>query len=145
MEPQLKESLHQYLAISNSDLLIHLQEKSRLNDYLEEKVASVTPLMDQLLEEDTPVYIVEERCMHALTFDLQPSTFSFLKTILEEEFEAEHEKMKKHGLLTTEVINMAAAYDSVFQTFGLTSGNEQDRYLRYAITGAIRQYLDGGD
>jgi hypothetical protein len=142
MQQTLMEKLHQFLVENNIDLLISLQLKSKVSSYLKNKVDSISPLLDDLLAENTPAYIIEERCMQELTKDLRPSRFNYIRAILEEEFEMNFNSLVESGILTYELINLINACKPVFETVGFTEVNENDRGLRYAIVGAIKEYFE---
>jgi hypothetical protein len=72
MKEILINKLHQYISQNNPDILLPLEEKSAVTEYLTNKVSSVDALLKQL--EGQPEYIVEESCLDALTQDLKPST-----------------------------------------------------------------------
>ena len=80
--------------------------------------------------------------MDELTKVLCPSKFNYLISILEEEFAPTYYRLKESGLLTYELMNLIGSCTPVFETFGFSLGNENNRYLRYAITGAVKEYLE---
>lgn len=142
MQAVLIEKLHGFIIHNNLDLLISLQQEGKVTSYLKDKVATADTLLSQLQSEDTPPYIIEEQCLEFLTKDLRPSKFNYLAVALEEDFEADYQRFKESGILTYEIINLIEACTPVFETLGFTSDNEDDRHLRYAVTGAIKEYLD---
>jgi len=142
MQETLIVKLHQYIVDNNLDLLITLQEKGNVESYLKEKVLSIDTLFLELIAEDVPAYLIEESCMDALTQDLRPSKYNFLTAVLEEEFESDYIRLKENGTLSFEVINLIESCNSVFETIGFTKDNENDRQLRYAIIGAVSEYLE---
>ena len=142
MQETLIVKLRQYIFENNLDLVIALQEKNNVESYLKEKVLSVETLLTQLLIEDVPGYIVEERCMDILTQDLRPSKFNYLNSVLEEEFENNYLRLKRNGTLSYEVINLIELCNPVFESIGFTEGSENDRHLRYGITGVIKEYFE---
>lgn len=142
MQAVLIEKLHGYIIHNNLDLLISLQQEGKVSSYLQEKVATANDLLSQLQSLNTPPYIIEEQCLEFLTKDLRPSKFNYLLAALEEDFETDYQRFKESGILTYEVINLIEACASVFETLEFTSASEDDRHLRYAITGAIKEYLD---
>lgn len=141
MQELLIRKLIDYIKESNPDLLVTLQEENRVTDYLQENVASVDGLINELLTANTAPSVIEELCMEELTRPLRPSRFLYIKRILEEEFPKEFEKLHSNGLLTTELINMISACDSVFDELQFSEANEDDRTLRYAVTGTVHEYL----
>lgn len=142
MQEILKEKLWTYIVHNNPDLMLNLQKDFSVTGYLEMKVFNVQPLVSQLLAEKNPEYIIEALCMQELTKDLLPSKFNYISNILENEFTQDFLRIKESGLLTYEIINLINESETVFETLGFTEVNEQDRMLRYAITGTIRQYME---
>jgi hypothetical protein len=142
MQAVLISKLHDYLVHNNPDLLISLQQEGKVSDYLAEKVATTDTLLNQLQSENTPAYIIEEQCLELLTADLRPSKFNYLLSVLADDFETEHNGFIEAGILTYEIINLIGICTPVFETMGFTSDNEDDRHLRYAITGVVKEYLE---
>ena len=142
MQEKLKEKLRTYIGRNNADLMLNLQQDFSVTSYLEEMVNGIQSLASQLLVENKPGYIIEELCMEELTNDLRPSKFNYIRSVLEDEFEKDFLRIKESGLLTYEIANMISESETVFETLGFTEVNEQDRILRYAIAGMIRQYLE---
>ena len=142
MQEILKEKLWTYIVRNNADLMLNLQQDFSVTSYLEEMVNGIQSLASQLLVENKPGYIIEELCMEELTNDLRPSKFNYIRSVLEDEFEKDFLRIKESGLLTYEIANMISESETVFETLGFTEVNEQDRILRYAIAGMIRQYLE---
>jgi len=141
MHQQLIPKLHAYLVQNHLDLLISLQEDHRLTSYLNTKVASVREFYDALAEEKRPAYVIEALCLEELTRDLRPSRFNYMKNLLEEEFEAEYLRMRESGILTYEVINLIGACEPIFEVFGFSEDNEDNKELRYAVMGMIAEYM----
>ena len=142
MQELLKTRLNTYLIDNNLDLFIALQQEGRVDSYLRDKVATAEDMLDRLLSDGTPAYIIEEQCLEFLTEDLRPSRFNYLLKVLEEDFEAVYQQFREAGILTYETINLIEACAPVFETMGFTSDNEEDRQLHHAITGAVKEYLD---
>jgi hypothetical protein len=142
MQELLIRKLHEYIRDNNPDLLLTLQEENRVTDYLHENVASVDGLLNQLLAENKAPSVILELCLEELTKPLRPSRFNYIKAILEEEFPRDYERFDNSGLLTNELINMIAACDTVFDELNFSDENEDDRTLRYAVTGSVHEYLN---
>ncbi len=142
MQEVLIKKLFQYISDNNPELLITLQNETGVSNYLKEKVAAISPMLDALLATDTPAYLIEEHCMDELTKELRPSKFNYLISILEEEFEADYYRLQDNGILTYEVINLIEVCKPVFEIFGFSEENESDMHLHYAITGALQEYLE---
>lgn len=142
MQEILLRKLHDYIRDNNPDILITLEEENRITDYLQENVASVDSLVNQLLAENKPPSVIEEVCMAALTKQLKPSRFNYLKVLLEEEFPKDFERLQDSSILITELINMITVCDTVFDELRFSETNEDDRTLRYAVIGEVHEYLN---
>ena len=144
MTNSLKNKLHTYLVQNNPDVLVILQGRSNVTSFLEEKVNALGGLPEQLLAEGKPTYIIEEICMDELTKGLRPSRYNYLLSLLENDFQTEYSRWQESGVLTYEIINLLQTCNLVFDSLKFTDENEDDRMLRYAIIGTIRQYLIEG-
>jgi macrodomain Ter protein organizer (MatP/YcbG family) len=121
--------------------MFSLQEGYSVTRYLEEKVSAVMPMMEQLLDKGRPPYIIEELCLDAMTEELRPSRYQYIRSVIEEEFNADYQRMKESGTLTYEVVNLIETCKSIFNEFDFNSENEENRHLRYAIIGQVHDYL----
>lgn len=141
MQSMLKEKLWAYTVHNNPDLMFSLQEDYSVTRYLEEKVNAVMPMVDQLLGEGRPPYIIEELCLNAMTEELKPSRYQYIRSVIEEEFNGDYVRMKENGTLTYEVVNLIETCKGIFSDFDFNSENEANRHLRYAIIGQVHDYL----
>jgi macrodomain Ter protein organizer (MatP/YcbG family) len=141
MQSMLTEKLWAYIVHNNPDLMFSLQEDFSVTRYLEEKVNAVMPLVEQLLGEGKPPYTIEELCLNAMTEELKPSRYQYLRSVIEEEFNGDYERMKENGTLTYEVVNLIETCKGIFSDFDFNSENEANRHLRYAIIGKVHDYL----
>lgn len=141
MQTVLAEKLHSYLVHNNPDLLITLQSETALTEYIQIKVSGIQPLIDELGETNTPAYIIGEQCMDALTKELRPSRYHYIREILESEFIAEWQQFRDSGILTYEIVNMINACEPVFKALGFSEDNKDDKTIRYSVTGSIAEYL----
>ena len=85
MREILIKKLHEYIRENNPELLLQLEEDSKVTEYLSNKVNTAYPIIIEY--KGKPDYIIEEACMNVLTQDLRPSKFNYIRNILEEEFE----------------------------------------------------------
>jgi len=141
MQSMLTEKLWAYIVHNNPDLMFSLQEDHSVTRYLEGKVSTVMPMVAQLIDEGKPPYIIEELCLNAMTEELKPSRYQYIRSVIEEEFNADYERMKENGTLTYEVVNLIEACKGIFNDFDFNSENESNRHLRYAIIGQVHDYL----
>lgn len=141
MQNVLMQKLWTYIVHNNPELMLSLQESCSVTRYLEEKVNTVMRMVAQLLDEGRPQYIIEELCFNAITEELKPSRYQYIRSVIEEEFNADYERMKENGTLTYEVVNLIETCKSIFSGFGFNSENEANRHLRYAIIGQVHDYL----
>lgn len=142
MEDLLKEKLWFYIIHNNPDLMFRLQEDYSVLDYLNEKISSVKSILDDMLSDGTPKYIIEEICLNVLTEDLKPSRFLYIRSLLSDEFDKTYAAFQESGILTYEIINLMENCRPVFETIGFTKENEEDPTLRSALIGQIADYLN---
>lgn len=128
---------------NSPELLLQLEEESRVTDYLQSKVGMVDSLINER-DEDQPAYILETACMDILTKDLKPSRYQYICKILEEEFEDYFEKLGATGLTKFEAINLLESCKQVFDEFGFDEESEDNSLLRYLIIGSISEYIENG-
>lgn len=141
MQEILIRKLHAYIRDNNPELLLTLEEENRVTDYLYENVASIGGLINQLLTDNNPKSVIEEHCMEEMTRQLKPSRYNYLKAILEDEFPSEFERFHHAGILQTEIINLITVCDPVFHELNFSEEKDNDRYLRYAVIGAVHEYF----
>jgi len=135
-------NLYQYIRENNPDILLELEETGNVTSYLSNKVNNVESLYKQLTREGKPAYIIEELCMNFLTEDLKPSRYNYILNILESDFEINYKQFTEFGLLIYEISNMVKHCQSVFDDLNFSEENEDNRFLRYAITGVMTEYLN---
>jgi signal recognition particle GTPase len=135
-------NLYQYIRENNPDILLELEQTGSVTDYLSNKVNTVEPLYEQLIKEGKPTYIIEELSMNFLTEDLKPSRYNYILNILESDFEIKYKQFTESGILIYEITNMVKYCQSVFDDLNFSEENEDNRFLRYAITGVINEYVN---
>lgn len=142
MQEILIHKLHAYIVHNNPDVLIKLQAEGKVTSYLNEKVAAVDAMLNELLRKDTHPYFIEELCMHTMTAELRPSRYNYIAEILEEEFQLHYQQYKDIGILQFELISMVGSFQQIFESMHFSEANAESRLLRYAICGAISEYLE---
>jgi hypothetical protein len=142
MKGTLITNLYQYIRENNPDALIELEESRSVTKYLSDKVSTVDSLLEQLTTENKPAYIIEELCMGFLTEDLKPSRYNYILNILESEFEKKYNQFIESGIVLCEVCNIIKCCQPVFDDLNFSKENEDNRFLRYAITGVLGEYLN---
>lgn len=142
MQSILIEKLRAFILENNPDLVVQLQADYSVSKYLEDKVSTVASLMDQLLAENKPAYIIEELCLNEITAGLKPSKFNYIKSVLEEDFPKEYAALSDSGVLTYETINLVEDCKEHFESFGFSEKNEDNRLLRYAVIAAIATFFN---
>jgi hypothetical protein len=68
--------------------------------------------------------------------------YDYLALVVEEEFEETYLQFLISNILCYELLNLLSICSSLFDEFGFPE-NEDNRLLRYAITGTIAEYLEG--
>lgn len=145
MKDILSIKLVEYLRENNPDVLFSLEEEGSLVSYINQKLGILDELILQLQEQHQPRYIIEEACMNALTEDLRPSKFNYIKELLEEEFIMEYQHLLRLGILRFEIINIISVCIPLFEAFGFAQENEDDKNLRYTIIGMIKEYFENSE
>ena len=120
----LMDRLHLRLMQLNPELYLQLQEEHRVTDYLN----------SFLLVPGDP----EETLRDAIS----PTRYDYVAAVLQEDFAETFLRYSGTGILTYELINLAAACTDVFDHFGFPD-NDDSRMLRYAVIGTIAEYLEG--
>lgn len=141
MRDILIKKLHEYIRENNPDVLLQLEEEGKVSEYLSEKISTVDALINQS-GKGQPAYIIEEACMDVLTEELRPSRYNYIQSILEEEFEPVYQQLQQSGTLQFEIINIIEQCKPVFEDLNFSEQTMDNRFLRYAITGVISEYLD---
>lgn len=142
MISKLKEKLLAYILTNNPDLGMQLQSEYSITQYVEDKIMSIMPILEGWYGEGKPTYVIEELAVQAMTKDLRPSRFNYIKQIVREEFTDDYERLEKAGILTYEVINLVAACREQFETFGFTEESRDNRFLRYAVIVEIHNHFN---
>lgn len=141
MQELLTNKLHAFLRENNPDILFELEQRNDVTSFLAKKIDGISGLITELQAANTPGYIIEEACMQELTKEFKPSKYNYISNVLEEDFEFAYLQFQKLGILLFEIINIISKSNSAFEAFGFTEENEDNRLLRYAITGIIDKYL----
>jgi hypothetical protein len=142
MKDILSIKLVEYLRENNPDILLSLQDGGAVIAYITRKITSIEGLLHQLQQQNGPEYIIEELCMEALTAELKPSRYLYIKEILEEEFMIGYHHLLRSVILRFEIINLIAICNPLFEVFHFGEGNEENRNLRYTIIGTIKEHFE---
>jgi hypothetical protein len=143
MRDVLKQKLHEYIRNNNPEILLALEAENSVSKFIDTKVDAAKFLLEDLVREDKPAFIIEEVCLNELTKEFKPSKFNYIVGILEEDFEFAHQQLSKLKVLQYEVVNMIEQCKFIFDAFNFNEENEDNRDLKYAVTGVISEYLDG--
>jgi hypothetical protein len=117
--------LHQYIRENNPDLLFQLEEDKEVTEYLPDKINKVSALIKQM-DIGGPAYIIQDACMDAMTQDLRPSKFNYIRNLLQEEFESTYNQLQESGTLKFEVINLISHCHSVFADLNFSEENKNN-------------------
>lgn len=142
MKEILIGKLLEYIRDNNPDLLFALEAEDKLRNWLYEKVSAAGPLIKQLNNINQPGYIIVETCLQEITRELRPSRYNYILHILEEEFEMDYKQLQQSGLLQHEIVNMINYCNSTFDDLVFAEENEDNQFIRYAITGVVSEYLE---
>ena len=142
MKERIFELYRDYIRDHHPDLLATLLEEQRAITFFTEQVASVEDLIIVLTGKEQPRSVIEEECLRRLMTSLGPSRYDYLHSILDEEFPKHFEKYYEQGILHTELINLVRSCQPVFEELQFSQSAIEDRYMRYAIIGAVHEYLE---
>lgn len=142
MKELLTKQLRNYIIDNHPDLWMNLLEEKRREEYLHNALDIIDTLLDKLIAENHPPYIIDEVCMEALTKPLRPSKYNYIKEIVEEKFPKQYEAFERNGILTTELINLLTICLPLFDAFNFSEETEEDERLRYVITRAVKEYFN---
>ncbi len=134
--------LLEYIREYNPDILFALKAEDKLRLWLYSKADTVESLWQQMEMDKQPAYIIKEICLNELTWELRPSRYNYILNLLEQEFKNDYTILVKSGVLQHEVVNMIGYCDSVFNDLIFSEDNEDNHFIRYAICGAMSEYLD---
>jgi len=137
----LATKLHRYIIDNHPDLLVELQSERNVTAYINDKLSSVDFLFNELCAAGEPAYIIEERCMEVLTYDLKPSKYNYIHQLLQEEFAEQFNTWRENGTLTYEIINLITIAQPVFTHFNFSEETKDSKELYYTITGAVSEYI----
>lgn len=141
MQNILKEKLWAYIVHSHPDLMFDLQESYSVTQYLDEKVSDISPKASEYLSEGKSYNAVIEICLDALTEELRPSRFLFVRSVFQEEFPSEYKAFAKEGETTFETLQIMAGAKELFETFGFDNETIKDLRFRHALIAIIHDYL----
>jgi len=73
--------------------------------------------------------------------DLLQERYDYISGVLEEEFEETYYRFFSSCILHYELMNLVSVCKPVMEEFGFPE-NDESRFLRYAVTAAIHDYLN---
>jgi hypothetical protein len=141
IQQQLKQKLWAHTLVINPELLLELEQNEILNEYLDEKIQEVLPLLDRLFNEQRPEYIIEELCLKELTADIRPSYFQYNLNVLEREFPETYKTWELNGILTHEIINFHRYCRHTYGQNPFVVENIDNDQTYSMVTGQLQQYL----
>jgi hypothetical protein len=142
MKEKLVSRFREHIQENYPELLLHLLEENRLEDYLHEQINSIELLINELTRKHSSASVIEDLCIDELTRVIRPSRYNYLHDLLQDEFGHDYERLLDKGTLTTELINMIPVCEPVFEELKFSDDNEDDMYIRYAVMGAVHEYLN---
>lgn len=142
MKEILLGKLLEYIRDNNPDILFALEAEDKLRVWLYDKINAVESLLQQLKSSKQPEYVILEACLDEMTKDLRPSRYNYILNIVETEFEIAYKQLLQSGLLQHEIINMINHCNSTFDDLVFVEENEDNKFIRYAISGVVSEYLE---
>jgi Domain of unknown function (DUF1896) len=142
MQGNLIITLYRYIQENNPELLADLESNYSATTYLTGKMQSIKGLIAELQQQRLPDYELEEICMNHLTADLRPSKYNYILHLIEEDFQSDYNRLLSDGLIQTEIINIINECKPVLEDLNFSEENEDNRFIRYTITGMIKDYFE---
>ncbi|MGN6437284.1 MAG: DUF1896 family protein [Agriterribacter sp.] len=142
MEQAILNEFIKVLIKSYPDLLLEVQESGQVNAFIQGKLEAIQPVVESLRNAGQPKYIIEELALDHLISTVGPSRFDYILQVLEEDFAELYSDMQGSGVFTYEAIGILLKVAHVFDELAFNEGNKDDRLLRYAIIGAIQEFIN---
>lgn len=142
MRKQLKEKLWAGICRDHPELMFDLQQKRRVDIFLEQQVSSVLSTAKNLSESGYSQSAVLDICGKQLALDLGPSRYQYIVSVLSQEFESIYAGLKDSGLLMIEAVNLVSYCKPTFRSLGFSAEREDDKQIYLAITGMISEYFE---
>jgi len=131
-----------YIRDNNPDLLFDLEAEDKLTSWLLEQAEAAEAMLSQSGSKTEPDDIVIDECINEVTKSLRPSRYNYVLDLLEAEFTSVFNQLEASGILQHEAINIINHCNSVFDDLRFSEENEDNRFIYYAIAGAISEYLE---
>jgi hemoglobin-like flavoprotein len=142
MRKQLKEKLWASICSDHPDLMFALQQKRRVDSYLDQQVSSILSTAEKLTQNGLSQSAVLDICSKQLILDLGPSRYEYIVSVLSQEFESIYAGLKDSGLLIIEAVNLVRYCKPTFRSLGFSADTEDDKQMYLAITGMISEYFE---
>lgn len=126
---------------SYPDLLFEVQENGQLQAFIQGKLEAIQPIVQSLRDAGQPRHIIEELVLDHLMSTVGPSRYDYIVEVLEADFTELYSDMHGSGVFTYEAIGILLKVTHVFDELAFSDANKEDRLLRYAIIGAIQEFI----
>lgn len=141
MKNLLKEKLRKFIEEDHPEMVHQFSPDAPFSTYLDDQVALIEPLLDELQAAGQPDYILEQICFSEMVKDFLPSKYHYIKAVMEEEFPEEFNQLSELGVLKFSILNIIERAQEVFETFEFSQQNQDNRFLRYAMIVEIHDYI----
>lgn len=141
MEQAILNEFIKNLIKSYPDLLLEVQENGQVEPFIQGKLEAIQPIIQSLKEAGQPIYIIEQLALDHLMGTVGPSRYDYIMDVLEVDFVQLYSEMQRSGVFAYEAIGILLKVTHVFDEFAFTEANKDDRFLRYAILGAIQEFI----
>jgi hypothetical protein len=121
----IEARLRQRLIEVNLELYMLLEAENEVDSYVKKFINEEPFPLDQL------------------TAANYPSKFSYLKDLLEREFQEVFLQFTITGILNYELLNICDACGEIFELFAFPE-DEDSRWLRFTLIGSVSEYLEEG-
>jgi hypothetical protein len=141
MKAILKEKLQCFLQENYPEIILLFSERGTLSQYLDDRIALIEPLIDELLEQGFAEQEILLLSIVEITSPLGPSRYQYLREVMEEEFPQEYHQFESVGVLRSELTNLIVACSTAFDAFEFGEENRDDRFLRHMVIAEMHDYL----
>lgn len=132
-----------HLRENHPDILFDLGDEEAIMRWTNERLEEVSGIIKAMKAKFKPEGKIIAACKEALVQNLLPSRYNYVCNILHKEFKADYQRLLGSGVLRSEALNMVLHCRSTFDDLRFAVENEDNSFTRHAITGMLREYLDG--
>lgn len=137
---ELEKRFWAHLYVNHYEFILELEQAQIFETYMKEVMRSVTSLLEKLLSEGNPDYVVEELCLNMLLEEVRPAHFPYFLQVFSEQLAEIYQIWHKKGILKVQIINFTRFLRGRCRLDGLFENpNKQEIYQ--TITNQLRSFF----